>query len=268
MKTLLSILFAGLCLILAASGFADQAAPKPSTPAAVKFKPPPAHKKFPRVRAARERRTEDIKKLFAEAGLDYPPAQILLRAFKKDDILELWVRPLKKKKFIHLKDYAICSKSGVLGPKLQRGDLQVPEGFYKISWFNAHSDFLLSMKVSYPNPADRVRSKKRDPGGSIFIHGACVTIGCIPLTDRWIEELYLICLDPHWRYGNKTLVHIFPTKMNAAGMEWLKKEFAEKPELLAFWEEIKVGYDRFEESNIPAKYTILKNGTYRFHKKR
>ncbi|MBW1873178.1 MAG: hypothetical protein JRJ19_14000, partial [Deltaproteobacteria bacterium] len=179
MRALLSILFSGLCLLLACDGFADQEAKKPSAPASVKFKPPPAHKKFPRVRGARERRSEDIKKLFAEAGLDYPPAQVLLRVFKKDDLLELWVRPQKKKKFVHLKDYEVCSKSGVLGPKHQRGDLQVPEGFYKITWFNAHSDFLLSMKVSYPNPSDRIRGHKRDPEGSIFIHGNCVTIGCV-----------------------------------------------------------------------------------------
>jgi len=52
------------------------------------------------------------------------------------------------------------------------------------------------------------------------------------------------------------LVHIFPTKMNTAGMDWLKKEFAEKPKLLAFGEEIKVGYNRFEETKIPAKFTV------------
>jgi murein L,D-transpeptidase YafK len=229
-----------------------------------RFKPTKALQKYPRVRGARERRTDDIRKLFGEAGIDFPPAQILLRVFKREDVLELWVRPLKKKAFVHLKDYAVCAKSGELGPKRKRGDLQVPEGFYRITWFNPHSDFLLSMKVSYPNPSDRIRALKKDPGGSIFIHGSCVTIGCVPLTDRWIEELFLIGLDPHWRYGNKALVHIFPTRLNEEGMAWLKKEFADKPDLLRFWEELKPGYARFEKDHIPARFTIDKNGAYRF----
>ena len=33
------------------------------------------------------------------------------------------------------------------------------------------------MRVSYPNVLDR---KLKHTGGDIFIHGSCVTIGCIP----------------------------------------------------------------------------------------
>jgi len=229
------------------------------------FKPTQAQKQYPRVRAAREKRSADVQKLFQEAGIDYPVQEVLIRVFKKDDVLELWVRPRKKKKFVHLKDYAICSKSGVLGPKRRRGDLQVPEGFYQVTWFNPASNFLLSMKVNYPNASDRIRGYQKNLGGDIFIHGDCVTIGCVPLTDRWIEELYPICLDTHWRYGKRTLVHIFPTRMDEAGMKWLEENYAQRPNLLSFWKELQPGYTLFEQSHIPPRFSVGKNGEYRFY---
>ncbi len=234
------------------------------TTSTLKFRPTQAQKKFPRVRAARQKRTEDIRHLFAKAKLNYPPAQVLLRSFKREGILELWVRAHRQQKFVHLKNYQVCAKSGVLGPKRKRGDLQVPEGYYQITWFNPNSNFLLSMKVNYPNPSDRARALARDPGGDIFIHGSCVTIGCLPLTDRWIEELYLIALDSHWRHGNRPLVHVLPTRLDEQGMAWLQKEAGAKPKLQAFWQELRPGYLYFEKNHMPARFSIGKDFAYRF----
>src|SRR5205814_6993990 len=93
-----------------------------------------------------------------------------------------------------IKTYRVCAASGGLGPKLQAGDGQVPEGFYEISQFNPWSQFLLSMRVSYPNALDR---KLKHTGGDIFIHGNCVTIGCLPIEDGPIQELYIIAKDAH-----------------------------------------------------------------------
>jgi len=42
--------------------------------------------------------------------------------------------------------------------------------------------------VSYPNAADRVLGFRQNPGGDIFLHGNCVTIGCIPITDEGIRK--------------------------------------------------------------------------------
>jgi len=41
--------------------------------------------------------------------------------------------------------------------KRRFGDEQVAEGFYELDWFNPQSNFYLSLHVSYPNAADRVR---------------------------------------------------------------------------------------------------------------
>ena len=229
-----------------------------------RFRPGKAQKDKPRVRKARERRYEDIRKLFAEAGIDYPPRQALMRVFKNLDLVELWVRPGKGATFVHVKDYQICSRSGELDTKSQRGDSQVPEGFYHISSYNAWSNFLLSMLVSYPNPSDRLRKTSRDAGGAICIHGNCVTIGCIPLTDRWIEELYLICLDTAVFSGKRTLVHSFPDRLHGPRWEQLQKDFADSPKLIEFWKEIKVGYDLFEASGKAPRMWFSKKGAYRF----
>ena len=59
------------------------------------------------------------------------------------------------------------------GPKRQEGDFRTPEGVYYLEAKNARSDYFLSVKVSYPGPADRAWAKARgvDPGGQIMIHG-------------------------------------------------------------------------------------------------
>ncbi|RME21785.1 MAG: hypothetical protein D6806_14070 [Deltaproteobacteria bacterium] len=228
------------------------------------FRPTAAQADKPRVREARQRRYAQIKNVFAAAGIDYPARHVLLRVFKREGVVELWVQPSRAKPYVHLKDYDICMRSGVLGPKRRQGDLQVPEGFYEITWFNPHSNFWLSMKVSYPNRSDRIRGG-RNPGGDIFIHGSCVTIGCIPIRDRWIEELYLISLDSHWRYGRRPAVHIFPTRLDDSGMTWLEKTFSNRRDLLSFWKELRPGFLYFEEKHLPARFTIDEDGRYRFH---
>ena len=51
------------------------------------------------------------------------------------------------------------------------------------------------MKIDYPNEFDRKMAKKAGrlkPGSDIFIHGKNVTIGCIPVGDTAIEELFYL----------------------------------------------------------------------------
>jgi murein L,D-transpeptidase YafK len=146
-----------------------------------------------RVAASRAERATSIAELFQGAGVTYPPAQLYLRAFKHEAELELWAGD-KSADLKKLRTYKVCAASGVLGPKRQRGDLQVPEGFYRLDRFNPTSNFYLSLGIDYPNAADRKRSAGLDPGGDIFIHGDCVTIGCLPIEDD-IRELYVIALD-------------------------------------------------------------------------
>jgi murein L,D-transpeptidase YafK len=69
--------------------------------------------------------------------------------------------------------YPVSLGLNPVGQKERSGDSRTPEGSYYLESRNAHSDYFLSIKVSYPNQADveRARAHHRDPGGQIMIHG-------------------------------------------------------------------------------------------------
>ena len=93
------------------------------------------------------------------------------------------------------REYPMTAFSGTLGPKLREGDRQIPEGVYGIEYLNPNSRFYLSLKVSYPNASDRARAKadKRvNLGGDIMLHGKAVTIGCVPVGDDAIEDIFYL----------------------------------------------------------------------------
>jgi murein L,D-transpeptidase YafK len=49
--------------------------------------------------------------------------------------------------------------------------------------------------VSYPNKFDKSKTEftnVSEMGGDIFIHGKSATIGCIPIGDEAIEEVFLL----------------------------------------------------------------------------
>jgi murein L,D-transpeptidase YafK len=94
------------------------------------------------------------------------------------------------------------------GHKHFEGDEKTPEGTYAISGRNPKSSYHLSLRISYPNAADRAyaKSKGRSPGGDIFIHGqpnawrgptlnTDWTDGCIALSNSEIEQMWKLVPD-------------------------------------------------------------------------
>ncbi|MEM6857225.1 MAG: L,D-transpeptidase family protein [Pseudomonadota bacterium] len=94
------------------------------------------------------------------------------------------------------------------GHKQFQGDERTPEGRYTIDWRNPESRFHLSLRISYPNAADRKHAAQygRSPGGDIFVHGqpnqlpvgrmpGDWTDGCIALSNAEIEELWQLVPD-------------------------------------------------------------------------
>ncbi|HET9532720.1 MAG TPA: L,D-transpeptidase family protein, partial [Blastocatellia bacterium] len=149
-------------------------------------------------------------------------------------------------RFQMVKQYAFCASSGGLGPKRRQGDGQIPEGFYHIDRFNPVSNFHLSLGINYPNRSDRILGGAGRMGGDIFIHGGCATIGCVPITDDGIKELYIVAVAAR-SYGQSAIpVHIFPTKLDSAGMKRLERKFNGEARLLDFWLNLKLGFDFFE----------------------
>jgi murein L,D-transpeptidase YafK len=219
---------------------------------------------YPRVKAAKTEKGERIRDLFKRKGVDYPPAEIFIRIFKLDRTVELWARSAKMDAFRLITTYEICSLSGNAGPKRRIGDKQVPEGFYHIANFNPVSNFHLSLGINYPNQSDSVLGVSGHLGKDIFIHGSCVTIGCIPITDDCIKELYVIAVETKAHGQNQIPVHIFPTRMDDKKYQSLTGGVKDS-KVLAFWENVRQGYAFFENGNkLPIVSVETKTGKYIF----
>lgn len=216
-----------------------------------------------RVAAARAAAGPRIRETFQRAGVAYPPGEIFLRAFKKEQQLELWAGP-KGKELALVKSFPVCALSGALGPKRRQGDLQIPEGFYRIERFNPWSNFHLSMGLDYPNASDRIagaRAGTRNLGGDIYIHGGCATVGCLPLGDDAIDELYVTALDARAGGQSAIHVHVFPHRLDSESLARLGKE---SPELLPFWSGLQPIFEAFERSRRPPRVSVdPRTGAYR-----
>ena len=214
-----------------------------------------------RVKTAYSEKWETLKAEMTKQKINKNNFEIFIRVFKQEKTTEVWLKSEGEKEYKLFKSYSICSSSGELGPKRHQGDGQVPEGAYSVSVFNPYSNYYLSLGVSYPNQSDKIIGKT-NPGGDIMIHGNCVTIGCIPLTDTYIKEVYVLAVEAR-NSGQQTIpVHIFPTRMNDKGMKYLVENFTEKKSLLDFWNNLKPVYDYFELHKQVPKVSIDKQGKY------
>lgn len=210
-----------------------------------------------RVADAWKKYNDSLARDFKKKNLSYPPKDIYLRVFKAQNEMEVWGRNNEAGEYKLIKVLHICSLSGVLGPKRYEGDKQVPEGYYFIEDFNPKSDYYLSMLLNYPNYSDNLLATRPRKGGDIYIHGGCVTVGCMPMTDEGIQELYTLCLNARINGEENIPVHIFPTRLSAKGWEYLKREYVNYPQSIAFWYTLKPGYDYFEKYHklLPVMYS-------------
>ena len=193
--------------------------------------------RYSRVRKAFERQRDAVRLGFVTAGAKWPPRRVLLRAYKLEGVLELFAQDARKPSDqVLVRRLPICAPSGDLGPKSAAGDLQVPEGIYRIDRFNPASRFHLSLGINYPNATDRQRSNAEDLGGDIFIHGGCVTIGCLPVTDALMEWLYVAAVVAR-SYGQGEIpVQILPCRFEDERCEAeLLRRTQDEPELGKFW---------------------------------
>lgn len=136
-----------------------------------------------------------LQNTFAKNNIDSNDFEMAILAFKKEQILEVVVRKNKTESWKLLKMYPFTAFSGKIGPKLKNGDKQIPEGIYLMEYLNPNSKYHLSIKVSFPNAFDKEKAKQdglTDLGGDIMIHGKSVTIGCIPVGDKNIEEIFIL----------------------------------------------------------------------------
>ncbi len=188
--------------------------------------------------------------------------EVFIRIFKKEKELELWVKNKADAQFTFLKKIAICASSGELGPKRKEGDYQVPEGIYDIPSYNPNSSYFLALKVGYPNKSDKILVDGKRTGGDIMIHGNCVTIGCIPLQDEPVKDVYMLCVEAK-NNNTSPRVEIYPCRFTAENVKFLEDNFNEGKN--NFWKNIKPAYTYFEANKSPAKYSINAKGLYVFN---
>lgn len=224
-------------------------------------------KMFPKVGIAYSNKEEELKKEFEKKGFIYPAKYIFLRSFKLDSELEVWIKNKASDTFRLFKSYRVCTLSGRMGPKRREGDQQVPEGFYYINDFNPNSNYHLSLGINYPNFSDKILSDQKKPGNEIYIHGSCLTIGCIPLTDEFIEEVYILAVNAKNAGQDFIPVHVFPVKFgNPRSLNYLEtsklNNVADSSQFHELWGNLKMAYDYFERHHQLPVVMVDSKGKY------
>ena len=206
---------------------------------------------------------DSLKKQFQQKKLKWPPELLYVRSFKYDRQLEVWVKGEAKETFKLFKSYKVCMQSGTMGPKRMEGDYQVPEGFYYINEFNPNSNYHLALGLNYPNASDKILSDSLHPGNDIYIHGNCVSTGCIPINDEPIEELYILAAHVKENGQDFIPVHVFPVKYNVKkSFEYLARATKENQKLQKFAVSLKAAFDYFEEKKQLPVIMVNKKGQY------
>ena len=152
---------------------------------------------------------------------------------------------------------------GSSAPSADVGTSRCPRGVYRIDRLNPQSRFHLSLGLDYPNRADRLRSRGADPGDDIFIHGKCVSIGCLAIGNEGIELLYLAVADTRARYGSEVPVLMLPRRMDPEGLSALREASKEDTGLRALWESLAAVDAAFEVAHrVPRTRIAGHSGLY------
>ena len=216
-----------------------------------------------RVKEAYADKKKIVDKTIGEHGISGDELEIYLRAFKTEKIIELWAKNNSDSAFTFIKTFPICEISGNVGPKRRSRDLQVPEGFYQISSLNPYSKYYLSMQINYPNPSDSIRGVPGHLGNLIFIHGECVSSGCLAITNDKIKELVVYSLEAY-KSGQEVIeIAIFPAKFDDSNYARLTTTYKNDKDKIALWADLKKSYDFFEKTKIPASVKFLKDGSHK-----
>ena len=164
---------------------------------------------------------------------------ILVRLFKEEAELEVWKQDAAGR-FDLLKTYPICRWSGELGPKIQEGDRQAPEGFYTITpaQMNPNSQFYLSFNMGFPNAYDKAWGRT---GAHLMVHGDCSSRGCYAMTDDQIGEIYALARESFFGGQRAFQVQAYPFRMTPANFA----KHRNNPNI-PFWRMLKEGNDHFE----------------------
>jgi len=182
-----------------------------------------------------------------QAGFS-PGDPVLIRIFKRESKLELWMR--KDDRYELFATYPICLWSGRLGPKEREGDRQAPEGFYSFDreQLRIGGRHPRSINIGFPNAFDRAFGRT---GSYILLHGGCTSIGCFAMTDPVMDEIYTLAEQALLHGQDRIQVQIFPFRPTEANLAAYANS-----KWYAFWRNLKEGYDAFEHTRIPPAISV------------
>jgi murein L,D-transpeptidase YafK len=175
---------------------------------------------------------------------------VFIRVFKAEMTLELWMR--RGDGFVLFASYPLCFWSGRLGPKLQTGDRQAPEGFYTVGkgQLNPNSRWHRSFDLGFPNLFDRGQGRS---GAFLMVHGGCASVGCYAMTNAVISELWALVTAALDAGQERFAVHVFPFRPTEARLRaYREDQWAE------FWRALKPGYDLFEARRVPPDISVCR----------
>lgn len=178
--------------------------------------------------------------------------ELYLRLFKEEKILEIWVRSktLGGATYKLFRIVDICKFSGDLGPKLNEGDKQSPEGFYhvpakRLLWRSAK--WPRALNLAFPNMYDALSKRT---GSYVLIHGGCSSLGCFALENGPMEALFAL-VSLAVKGGQKLMpIHIFPFRLSDTNLEKHKGH-----EWESFWKGLQPVYSHFNSKrSLPGIY--------------
>lgn len=190
---------------------------------------------------------DNLDKRLAQHGLK-TGNPVFMRIFKREFELELWM--MRDGRFYRFATYPICKWSGELGPKIKQGDRQAPEGFYSVDAkaLNPNSAWHRSFNLGFPNAYDRSLART---GSFLMVHGGCGSIGCYAMTNPVIDEIWTLVTAALNGGQQRFQVQVFPFRMTENNLERYAGQRS-----IAFWSDLKPGYELFEANHVPPKVSV------------
>ncbi|RTF19284.1 transpeptidase [Serratia marcescens] len=178
---------------------------------------------------------------------------VYIQIFKEERKLELYARMGNEFRLVNT--FPICNFSGGLGPKRREGDFKSPEGFYSVDarHLKPDSKYYRAINIGFPNDYDKSQGYS---GAYLMIHGECKSIGCYAMTNTYMDEIYRY-VEAAFAYGQSRVdISIYPFRMTERN---LKRHASSS--YIAFWRQLKPGYDYFAKNHQPPMMTV-DNGQY------
>ena len=82
------------------------------------------------------------------------------------------------------------------------------------------------------------------------------------MTDDYMKEIYLLALHAKYKGQSKIPVYVFPFKMTDRNLKTYQAKYIENKDLISFWANLKIGYDKFIKEKKELKIKVAENGDY------